>query len=30
MAGKPPILTTVDDINSGKRMQIEVTATKVE
>ena len=27
--GKPAILTTVDDINSAKRMQIEVTATKV-
>jgi hypothetical protein len=28
--GKPAILTTVDDINSTKRMQIEVTATKVD
>jgi len=28
--GKPAILTTVDDINSAKRMQIEVTATKVD
>jgi hypothetical protein len=28
--GKPAILTTVDDINSAKRMQIEVTATRVE
>jgi hypothetical protein len=27
--GKPAILNTVDDINSTKRMQIEVTATKV-
>lgn len=27
--GKPTILTTVDDINSAKRLQIEVTATKV-
>ncbi|MGZ4842434.1 MAG: hypothetical protein ACXV5J_11865 [Candidatus Angelobacter sp.] len=27
--GKPAILNTVDDINSAKRMQIEVTATKV-
>lgn len=27
--GKPAVLTTVDDINSAKRMQIEVTATKV-
>jgi hypothetical protein len=28
--GKAAILTTVDDINSAKRMQIEVTATRVE
>ena len=28
--GKPSILTTVDDINSAKRMQIEVTATKLD
>jgi hypothetical protein len=28
--GKPAILTTVDDINSAKRMQIEVTATKID
>lgn len=28
--GKPAILTTVDDINSTKRMQIEVTATKID
>jgi hypothetical protein len=28
--GKPAILNTVDDINSTKRMQIEVTATKVD
>jgi hypothetical protein len=28
--GKPAILTTVDDINSVKRMQIEVTATKLD
>jgi hypothetical protein len=28
--GKPAILTTVDDINSAKRMQIEVTATKLD
>ena len=28
--GKPAILTTVDDINSAKRMQVEVTATKIE
>lgn len=28
--GKPAILTTVDDINSAKRMQVEVTATKID
>src|SRR5215470_3200749 len=28
--GKPAILTTVDDVNSAKRLQVEVTATKVE
>jgi hypothetical protein len=28
--GKPAVLTTVDDINSTKRMQVEVTATKVD
>ena len=28
--GKPTILTTVDDINSAKRMQVEVTATKLD
>lgn len=28
--GKPAILNTVDDINSAKRMQIEVTATKMD
>jgi hypothetical protein len=28
--GKPAILTTVDDINSAKRMQIEVTATRLD
>jgi hypothetical protein len=28
--GKPALLTTVDDINSAKRMQIEVTATKLD
>jgi hypothetical protein len=28
--GKPSVFTTVDDINSTKRLQIEVTATKVE
>jgi hypothetical protein len=28
--GKPATLTTVDDINSTKRMQVEVTATKLD
>jgi hypothetical protein len=28
--GKPAVFTTVDDINSAKRMQIEVTATKLD
>jgi hypothetical protein len=28
--GKPAVFTTVDDINSAKRMQIEVTATKID
>jgi len=28
--GKPTVFTTVDDINSTKRMQVEVTATKIE
>jgi hypothetical protein len=28
--GKPQIVTSVDDVNSNKRMQVEVTATKVE
>lgn len=28
--GKPVVFTTVDDVNSTRRMQIEVTATKVE
>jgi hypothetical protein len=28
--GKPTVLTTVDDINSTKRMQVEVTATRVD
>lgn len=28
--GKPAILTTVDDINSTKRTQIEVTATRMD
>jgi hypothetical protein len=28
--GKPAVLTTVDDINSTKRMQVEVTATKLD
>jgi len=28
--GKPANLTTVDDVNSAKRLQVEVTATKLE
>jgi len=28
--GKPAVIATLDDINSAKHMQIEVTATKVE
>ena len=28
--GKPAVFTTVDDVNSTKRMQIEVTATKLD
>ncbi len=28
--GKPTVIATIDDVNSSKRMQIEVTATKVE
>jgi hypothetical protein len=28
--GKPQILTTMDDVNSTKRMQVELTATKVD
>jgi hypothetical protein len=28
--GKPQILTTVDDVNSTKRMQVELTATRVD
>jgi hypothetical protein len=28
--GKPQIVTSVDDVNSNKRMQVEVTATKIE
>jgi len=28
--GKPAVMATLDDINSAKHMQIEVTATKVE
>lgn len=28
--GKPTLFATVDDINSAKRMQIEVTATKMD
>jgi hypothetical protein len=29
-AGKPQVITSVDDVNSNKRMQVEVTATKVD
>jgi hypothetical protein len=28
--GKPAIMTTLDDVNSTKRIQVEVTATKME
>jgi hypothetical protein len=28
--GKPQIVTSMDDVNSNKRMQVEVTATKVD
>jgi len=28
--GKPSVIATVDDINSAKRMQIEMTATKLD
>jgi hypothetical protein len=28
--GKPALVATVDDVNSAKRMQIEVTATKLD
>jgi hypothetical protein len=28
--GKPAVVTTMDDINSKKRMQVEVTATRIE
>ncbi len=28
--GKPQIITSMDDVNSTKRMQVEVTATKVD
>lgn len=28
--GKPTLVTTMDDINSKKRMQVEVTATRLE
>src|ERR1051325_3317399 len=28
--GKPAVLTTVDDVNSATRMQVEVTATKLD
>jgi hypothetical protein len=28
--GKPQILTSMDDVNSNKRMQVELTATKMD
>ncbi len=28
--GKPTVISTIDDVNSKKRVQIEVTATKIE
>jgi hypothetical protein len=28
--GKPSVISTIDDVNSKKRMQIEVTATKID
>ena len=28
--GKPALVTTMDDVNSKKRMQVEVTATRIE
>ncbi|HET9365599.1 MAG TPA: hypothetical protein VFP71_11385 [Candidatus Angelobacter sp.] len=28
--GKPAVIASIDDINSAKRMQIEITATKVD
>jgi hypothetical protein len=28
--GKPQILTSMDDVNSTKRMQVELTATKMD
>lgn len=28
--GKPTLVTTMDDVNSKKRLQIEVTATRIE
>jgi hypothetical protein len=28
--GKPTLVTTSDDINSKKRMEVEVTATRIE
>jgi len=30
MPGKPFVISTIDDVNSKKRVQIEVTATKIE
>ncbi len=28
--GKPQVLTSMDDVNSTKRMQVELTATKLD
>jgi len=28
--GKPTLVTTMDDINSKKRLQVEVTATRID
>jgi hypothetical protein len=28
--GKPTVMSIIDDVNSKKRIQIEVTATKID
>jgi hypothetical protein len=28
--GKPQVITSMDDINSNKRFQVEATATKID